>query len=271
MLRLLEQQAPTIQPTLYFRLSTLRHYYMQNYIKITWETYINRRALAQLGAKFDYTEKAYIAPDSEQLQEFLRTAPDLEQSPYTPTIAPDSEQFLVNQQAAKAKARADRYQARAERLERASNEAYEASNEGREFLVLAEPIKIGHHSEKRHRALIERNWKRMDKCIQLSKEAEEAKRKAEYWNNRKFETTETKEQKKEQQKKLKARTLELWREAYKVWDTYTGWSITCTIAKINKTSITSTTWSKWDILYSKDADDFLTKAITELKAEQAIQ
>lgn len=243
---------------------------MKNYIKITWETYTNRRTLAQLGAKFDYTEKAYIAADSEQLQDFLRTAPDLEQSTYTSEVNIDSEQFQVDQQAAKAKARAERYQARADRLEKASNEAYEASNEWHEFLVLAEPIKIGHHSEKRHRALIERNWKRMDKCIQLSKEAEELLRKAEYWSNRKFETTETKEQKKEQQKKLKARTLELWREAYKVWDTYTGWSITCTIAKINKNTITSTTWSKWDILYSKDADDFLTKALAELREEKVI-
>lgn len=269
-LRLREQQAPTIPTHFIFSLDHVTASLMKNYIKITWETYTNRRTLAQLGAKFDYTEKAYIAADSEQLQEFLRTTQDLEQSPYTPTIAIDSEQFLVNQQAAKAKARADRYQARAERLEQASNEAYEASNEWREFLVLAEPIKIGHHSEKRHRALIERNWKRMDKCIQLSKEAEEAKRNAEYWSNRKFETTETKEQKKEQQKKIKDRTLELWKEAYKVWDTYTWWSITCTIAKINKTTITSTTWSKWDILYSKDADDFLSKALAELKEEQAI-
>ncbi|NLC30600.1 MAG: DUF3560 domain-containing protein, partial [Candidatus Moranbacteria bacterium] len=37
----------------------------------------------------------------------------------------------------------------------------EKSNEGKDFLALAEPIKVGHHSEKRHRALIERNWNRM--------------------------------------------------------------------------------------------------------------
>lgn len=65
-----------------------------------------------------------------------------------------------------------------------SNAAYEASNEGREFLSLAEPIKIGHHSEKRHRALIERNANRMDKSIEHMKKAEEQERKAKYWEEK---------------------------------------------------------------------------------------
>ena len=56
---------------------------------------------------------------------------------------------------------------RAEKLENAainaakrSRDWYEKSNEGADFLVLGEPIKIGHHSERRHRALIERNHSR---------------------------------------------------------------------------------------------------------------
>ena len=65
-----------------------------------------------------------------------------------------------------------------------SNERYQAAQEGREFLSLAEPIKIGHHSEKRHRALIERNSNRMDKSIEYLNKAEEQKRKAEYWESR---------------------------------------------------------------------------------------
>jgi len=54
-----------------------------------------------------------------------------------------------------------------------SEEYYEASNEGRDFLRLAEPIKVGHHSEKRHRALIERNYNRMGKSVEERKKAEE--------------------------------------------------------------------------------------------------
>lgn len=77
---------------------------------------------------------------------------------------------------------------RAEKLERAavnsdkkSTQYYEASNEGSEFLSLGEPIKVGHHSEKRHRALIERNHNRMGKSVEFSKKADDQKERAEYW------------------------------------------------------------------------------------------
>lgn len=65
-----------------------------------------------------------------------------------------------------------------------SNHYQEASNEGREFLSLGEPIKVGHHSEKRHRALIERNWNRMEKSMEHASKAEEADRKADYWESK---------------------------------------------------------------------------------------
>lgn len=84
----------------------------------------------------------------------------------------------------RAKQKAERYQSWANSRERKSNEYYEASNEGKDFLSLAEPIKIGHHSEKRHRALIERNWNRMSKSVENSKIAEKHESKAEYWESR---------------------------------------------------------------------------------------
>lgn len=72
----------------------------------------------------------------------------------------------------------------------AKSESYrEAANEGREFLVLGEPIKVGHHSEKKHRALIERNFSRMEKSMEALSKAEEAERKAEYWKNKANEIT----------------------------------------------------------------------------------
>lgn len=77
---------------------------------------------------------------------------------------------------------------RAEKLQNASINAdkkstqyYEASKEGSDFLSLGEPIKIGHHSEKRHRALIERNHNRMGKSIEFSKKSDEYESRAEYW------------------------------------------------------------------------------------------
>lgn len=64
-----------------------------------------------------------------------------------------------------------------------------ASQEGREFLSLGEPIKVGHHSEKRHRALIERNWDRMGKSVECAEKAKGAEQKAEYWENKAREIT----------------------------------------------------------------------------------
>jgi hypothetical protein len=81
----------------------------------------------------------------------------------------------------RAKAKAERLQGWAAKAERRSNAYYNASNEGRDFLALGEPIKIGHHSEKRHRALIERNWNRMSKSVEESKKVAEYAERAEYW------------------------------------------------------------------------------------------
>jgi len=67
------------------------------------------------------------------------------------------------------------------RCDGVSEQYCEAANEGREFLRLGEPIKIGHHSEKRHRALIERNARRMDKSIEEMRKAESYDGKIAYW------------------------------------------------------------------------------------------
>jgi len=83
-----------------------------------------------------------------------------------------------------AKAKAERYHNWANSRESKSTEYYEASQEGKDFLALAEPIKIGHHSEKRHRALIERNYNRMAKSVENTKIAEQHESKAEYWESK---------------------------------------------------------------------------------------
>lgn len=83
-----------------------------------------------------------------------------------------------------AKKKAERFENWAAIAEKKSTQYFEASQEGKDFLVLAEPIKIGHHSEKRHRALIDRNWSRMGKCVEESKKAEAHESKAEYWSRR---------------------------------------------------------------------------------------
>lgn len=84
----------------------------------------------------------------------------------------------------RAKAKAERYQNWANSAENKSNQLWEASNEGREFLSLGEPIKVGHHSEKRHRALIERNHNRMNKAVEIGKKVEQHESKADYWKRK---------------------------------------------------------------------------------------
>lgn len=84
----------------------------------------------------------------------------------------------------RAKAKAEKYNEWAANAEKRSQQYFEASNEGKDFLSMGEPIKVGHHSEKRHRALIARNWARMGKSVAESEKAEQHQDKAAYWASR---------------------------------------------------------------------------------------
>lgn len=83
-----------------------------------------------------------------------------------------------------AKRKAERLQNASLNAEKKSNAYWEASNEGKDFLSLAEPIKIGHHSEKRHRALIQRNHNRMAKSVEFSRIAGEYESRVSYWEEK---------------------------------------------------------------------------------------
>lgn len=88
-----------------------------------------------------------------------------------------------------AQRKAERYNTSTVNHTAKSESYYNASQEGKEFLALGEPIKVGHHSEKRHRALIERNWNRMGKSVECTEKAKKAEQKAEYWANKADEIT----------------------------------------------------------------------------------
>lgn len=88
-----------------------------------------------------------------------------------------------------AQRKAEKYSNSAANHRTKSNEYCNAAQEGRDFLVLGEPIKVGHHSEKRHRALLERNWNRMGKSVELAEKAKIAEQKAEYWARKAEEIT----------------------------------------------------------------------------------
>lgn len=84
----------------------------------------------------------------------------------------------------RAKKKAEKYNTWAASAENKSNEYYDRSNKDRDFLSLGEPIKIGHHSEGRHRRIIEQANNNMGKCVELSKKAESHESKAEYWESK---------------------------------------------------------------------------------------
>lgn len=82
---------------------------------------------------------------------------------------------------ARAKARAERYQDYADNAAKRSEEWSKKAMEGRDFLMLGEPIKVGHHSESRHRALLKRNTRRMDNAVAEMRKAESYESKIAYW------------------------------------------------------------------------------------------
>lgn len=64
---------------------------------------------------------------------------------------------------------------------RKSNEYFEKSKKDRDFLSLGEPVKVGHHSERRHRKAIDDAWRNMGKSVEMSNRAKELERRAENW------------------------------------------------------------------------------------------
>ena len=83
----------------------------------------------------------------------------------------------------RARRKAEKLGSYATKSQKRQDDLIEASNEGREFLSMGQPILVGHHSEKGHRALLERNWNRMDKAMQEKAKKEDYERRAAYWEN----------------------------------------------------------------------------------------
>lgn len=83
-----------------------------------------------------------------------------------------------------AKQKAERRKAWALAAERKSEEYFCKSNRNRDFLSLGEPIKVGHHSERGHRKMIEDAWNNTGKAVAFSEKAEQHLSKADYWEKR---------------------------------------------------------------------------------------
>lgn len=71
--------------------------------------------------------------------------------------------------------RAERFEKASERSQARSDYYYERGFKDAAFLALAEPIKVGHHSEKRHRKIIQEARDNADRAIAENKKAEDQK------------------------------------------------------------------------------------------------
>lgn len=80
--------------------------------------------------------------------------------------------------------RAERLAGYASTATKASAKAYEASNRHREFLSLGEPIKVGHHSERRHRKIIEQAQSNASKSCELMDKAASYASRVAYWESK---------------------------------------------------------------------------------------
>lgn len=83
-----------------------------------------------------------------------------------------------------AKQRAERRREWAASAEQKSYKYYEKSNKDRDFLSFGEPIKVGHHSERRHRKMIDDAWNNTGKMVECMDKAAEHERIAEYWDRK---------------------------------------------------------------------------------------
>ena len=234
-------------------------------LKITWDTYEYRRHLSKYGCKYSYEDKCWVSYHNEEIIDFC-IQNNLKFENYDKNVVLD-EKREVEQKNIRARQKAENYRNRAENYEKKwDNETI--SQHERDFLSLWEPIKVWHHSEWRHRKLLERCRNKMDRQMDYYKTSNELERKAEYWENKKYRTEEEKIERKERAKSHFERALELWRSKYKIWDEYI-WRHCCwIIEKINNKSVIikwNVSWAKMkmDIAYSKDFDLFLKQTQNE--------
>jgi hypothetical protein len=89
----------------------------------------------------------------------------------------------------RAKNKVEKLNGYADNAEKRSNKAYNsrATRNELDFLSLGEPIKIGHHSERRHRKLFEKYDNKMRKSVEESQKAKEYRSKTEYWKGKENE------------------------------------------------------------------------------------
>jgi len=81
----------------------------------------------------------------------------------------------------RAKLKAERYSAYSGNATKKSDEFHNKAHKDDNFPSLGEPIKVGHHSESRHRKIIEQSYSNVDKCVEYDEKSKEYDNKSSYW------------------------------------------------------------------------------------------
>lgn len=70
---------------------------------------------------------------------------------------------------------------------RKSDNYYNRSNKDSDFLSLGEPVKVGHHSESKHRRIIEQAQNNMSKSVEMQRKSGAYEARAAYWEKKQEE------------------------------------------------------------------------------------
>lgn len=147
--------------------------------------------------------------------------------------------------------KAEQREASAERHNQKSDEYYARSQKDRDFLVLAEPIKVGHHSERHHRKIIQQAHDNMGKCVEASKKAEAFADKAETLAYRAQADINLDDPACLEQLAMKVQRLEAERKALKDSGTYESYQLSNMGANIRRYKERLETARKlWDLEYT---------------------
>jgi hypothetical protein len=201
---------------------------------ITWKTYILRREIKSFWYKWDKDNNWWIWNNYPEKLHLFITKNNLLVKEVDNKELP--ELTKLDYDILYAKKRLEKWWIKQEKKENEAN-ITRISEYEKQFLRLWEPIKIWHHSEKRHRKLIEKIDKDFQRRWEAYKEAEKAEDKKEYWEDKLKELEAKKAWTWLNAKQRKEKTIELIKTKIKVWDKIIYNREECIIEKINKNTI----------------------------------
>lgn len=200
---------------------------------ITWETYLLRREIKSLWYKWSKDDNWWIWTD-ENIQELVNNNPKVYMEEIEDKELP--EMTKLDYEIAYTKKRLEKWKKKQEKKEIESQTTRLSQNE-RDFLRLAEPVKIWHHSQRRHEKLLEKVNRDWDRRWQAYKEAEEAEDKKEYWEDKLKELEAKKNWTWLNAEQRKIKRIENIKSKIKVWDKVIYNRTECIILKINKNTV----------------------------------